>query len=447
MGKEFYEVCRKVGSEGIVLLKNENQLLPLKKESCVSVFGRIQSNYIKSGTGSGGLVNVEYVVNIPEGLRKAGLRLNEELVQIYADWEKEHPFDKGSGWATEPWAQVEMPLSDEIVMNASANSDVAIIIIGRTAGEDKDNSTVEGSYLLTAVEKDMLSKVTNHFEKVIVVLNVGNIIDMSWVEEYSPQAVMYVWQGGQEGGNAVADVIVGNVTPSGKLTDTIAHHISDYPSSENFGNKDKNYYCEDIYVGYRYFCSFAKDRVLYPFGYGLSYTKFTYYNFSIEQQEDCFRIKLYIKNVGDYAGKEVVQVYVQAPQGKLGKPERILAAYAKTSLLKPGEVEMIEMEFSLKEIASFDDTGVTGSKRCFLLEKGVYNVLISKDCMTDVYSESFEIPEDIILEHCAKALYPTQNFKRMKPMLHDGNKTICEQKLTAIFQRKFRIQEIKVLNW
>ena len=274
MGKEFNEVCRKVGSEGIVLLKNENQALPLEKGAYVSVFGRMQSNYIKSGTGSGGLVNVEYVVNIPEGLRKAGLNLNEELVQVYVDWGKEHPFSKGNGW-TEPWSQSEMPLSDEVVKEASANSDVAIVIIGRTAGEDKDNSNEEGSYLLTDVENDMLAKVTKYFEKVIVLLNVGNIIDMSWVEEYHPQAVMYVWQGGQEGGNSVADVIVGNVSPSGKLTDTIVHHISDYPSSANFGNKDKNYYCEDIYVGYRYFCSFAKNRVLYPFGYGLSYTRFT----------------------------------------------------------------------------------------------------------------------------------------------------------------------------
>ena len=421
MGKEFNEICRKVGSEGIVLLKNDKQVLPLEKGTHVSLFGRIQSNYIRGGTGSGGLVNVEYVVSIPEGLKKAGLNLNEELIQVYADWEKENPFDKGRGWATEPWAQVEMPVTDEIVKNASEKSDVAIVIIGRTAGEDKDNSNVEGSYLLTDVEKDMLAKVTKHFEKVIVVLNVGNIIDMSWVEEYHPQAVMYVWQGGQEGGNSIADVIVGNGSPSGRLTDTIAHHISDYPSSANFGNKDKNYYCEDIYVGYRYFCSFAKDKVQYPFGYGLSYTRFAYENCSIEWKKDSVSIKLDVKNIGDHAGKEVVQVYVQTPQGKLGKPERVLATYAKTLLLKPGEVETVEMEFALKEIASFDDTGVTGHERCFLLEKGVYNVLINTDCMTDVYRESFELSEDIILEQCMKAMYPIQNFNRMKPMLQDGN--------------------------
>lgn len=429
MGKEFNEVCRKVGSEGIVLLQNINQILPLEKGTQVSLFGRMQSNYIRGGTGSGGLVNVEYVVNIPEGLRNAGLNLNEELVQVYADWEKENPFDKGRGWATEPWSQVEMPLSDEIVKNASEKSDVAIVIIGRTAGEDKDNSHVEGSYLLSAVEEDMLSKVTKYFERVIVVLNVGNIIDMNWVEEYSPQAVLYVWQGGQEGGNSIADIIVGNESPSGRLTDTIAYHISDYPSSANFGNTDKNCYCEDIYVGYRYFCSFAKDKVLYPFGYGLSYTEFAYENCSIEWKKDCISIKLDVKNVGNYAGKEVVQVYVQAPQGKLGKPERVLASYAKTTILKYGEIERIEMEFSLKDIASFDDTGITGHERCFLLEKGIYHVLISTDCMTDVYRESFDISEDIILEKCTKALYPIQNFNRMKPVLQDDDWNITYEEV------------------
>ena len=420
MSKEFNGLCRQVGSEGIVLLKNDNQVLPLQQGTRVSLFGRIQSNYIRGGTGSGGLVNIEYVVGIPEGLRNAGLVLNEELVKVYADWEKENPFDNGKGWATEPWSQVEMPLTEEIVKNASSASDVAIVIIGRTAGEDRDNANTEGAYLLTAVEKDMLAKVTRHFEKVIVLLNVGNIIDMRWMEESAPQAVLYVWQGGQEGGNSVADVIVGKTAPSGRLSDTIAYDISDYPSSANFGNKDKNFYCEDIYIGYRYFCSFAKDKVMYPFGYGMSYTSFAYDNCRVAWKEDRVCVKLDVKNTGNYPGKEVVQVYVRSPQGKLGKPERVLAAYAKTSLLKSGAGETVELEFDLKTIASFDDTGVTGHQRCFLLEKGVYNVLISKDCMTDIYSEAFEISEDIILEQCKKAMYPIQSFNRMKPVLQDG---------------------------
>ena len=311
-------------------------------------------------------------------------------------------------------------MTDEIVRNASAKSDVAIVIIGRTAGEDRDNANTEGAYLLTAVEKDMLAKVTTHFEKVIVLLNVGNIIDMRWVEQYNPQAVAYVWQGGQEGGNSIADVIVGNTAPSGRLSDTIAYDLSDYPSSANFGNKDKNYYCEDIYVGYRYFCSFAKDKVMYPFGYGMSYTNFAYENCQVQYSGTEVSVRLYVKNVGNYPGKDVVQVYVQAPQGKLGKPERVLATYAKTSQLNTGEGETVEMAFSLEEIASFDDTGVTGHKRCFLLEKGVYTVLVSKDCMTDLYDQAFELAEDIVLEQCQKALYPIESFDRMKPQVQDG---------------------------
>ena len=149
MSKKFNAVCRKAGSEGIVLLKNDRQVLPLKKGTKVSVFGRIQTHYIKSGTGSGGLVNVSYVVNIPEGLTAAGLVLNEELAEVYRQWEQENPFDVGGGWAKEPWAQVEMPLSDEVVCQAAKASDAAIVIIGRTAGEEKDNSNVEESYLLS----------------------------------------------------------------------------------------------------------------------------------------------------------------------------------------------------------------------------------------------------------------------------------------------------------
>jgi len=416
MSKEFNDVCRKAGSEGIVLLKNDSQVLPLAKGTKVSVFGRIQSNYIKSGTGSGGLVNVSYVVNIPEGLRAAGLELNEELVNIYRDWEKEHPFDVGGGWAKEPWAQVEMQLTDDVVSMAARNSDAAIVIIGRTAGEEKDNSNVEESYLLSETEREMLHWVTTHFEKVIVILNVGNIIDMKWVEEYSPSAVLYVWQGGQEGGNSVADVIVGNVTPSGKLTDTIAYNVADYPSHPYFGNKDKNCYTEDIYVGYRYFCTFARDKVMYPFGYGLSYTSFAYTGYAMEKKENQITISLTVTNVGVYEGKEVVQVYLQAPQGKLGKPERVLATYSKTKLLAPGESQKLNMQFDITEFASFDDLNETGHECCFVLEQGNYGICVSTDAMTDIYKDTFVLTEDIVVQKCIKAMWPVEDFDKMKPV-------------------------------
>lgn len=431
MSKEFNAVCRAAGSEGIVLLKNDGQVLPLQKGTKVSVFGRIQSHYIKSGTGSGGLVNVGYVVSIPEGLAAAGLELNTQLAEVYRLWEQENPFDVGGGWAKEPWAQVEMPLSDSIVREAAATSEAAIVIIGRTAGEEKDNSNVEESYLLSQTERDMLQKVTTCFEKVIVILNVGNIMDMKWVAEYDPAAVLYAWQGGQEGGNAVADVIVGNMTPCGKLTDTIACDVTDYPSHPYFGNRDKNCYSEDIYVGYRYFCTFARDKVLYPFGFGMSYTTFGYTDCTVEKNGDTVSACVTVTNTGDYAGKEVVQVYLQAPQGKLGKPERVLAAFGKTKALTPGEAQRLTLTFSLSDFASFDDLNETGNRGCFVLEQGEYGVCISTHAMDDVYRDTFILDEDIVVCRCTEAMWPVEDFEKMKPLWKDGKFEVSFQTVTG----------------
>ena len=429
MSREFQSACRRAGSEGIVLLKNDRQTLPLKKGTKVSVFGRIQTHYIKSGTGSGGLVNVSYVVGIPEGLAAEGLVLNEELAEVYRLWEKDHPFDVGGGWAKEPWAQVEMPLTDEVVSRAAEASEAAIVIIGRTAGEDKDNT--EEGYLLTETEEDMLRRVTSRFDKVIVILNVGNIIDMKWVAEYNPSAVLYVWQGGQEGGNAVADVIVGNVSPSGKLTDTIACDVTDYPSHPYFGGREKNFYTEDIYVGYRYFCTFARDKVRYPFGFGMSYTSFAYTDCAVDRKGDAVTVSLTVTNTGAYTGKEVVQVYLQEPQGKLGKPERVLAAYAKTKALAPGEQQTVTMAFAISDFASFDDLNETGHESCFILEQGSYGVCISTDAVKDVYRANFDLNEDIVVRQCIKAMWPVEDFNKMKPVLRDGSYEMSFQKVTG----------------
>lgn len=431
MSKEFNTACRRAGSEGIVLLKNDGNTLPLNTGTKVSVFGRIQTHYIKSGTGSGGLVNVSYVVSIPEGLTAAGLKLNEQLMETYRLWEQEHPFDVGGGWAKEPWAQVEMPLTDEIVQQAASTTNAAIVIIGRTAGEEKDNSNVEESYLLSQTERDMLRQVTHHFEKVIVILNVGNIIDMKWVAEYNPSAVLYAWQGGQEGGNSVADVITGKVTPSGKLTDTIALNVTDYPSHPYFGNRDKNCYTEDIYVGYRYFCTFARDKVLYPFGYGMSYTTFGYTDCKVEKNGNQVTASLTVTNTGTYKGKEVVQVYLQAPQGKLGKPERVLAAFAKTKELAPGESQQLIMTFALSDLASFDDLNETGNESCFVLEQGEYGVCISTNAMEDVYRGCFTMPRDVVVRHCHKAMQPVEDFDKMKPVFRDGKYQVSFQKVAG----------------
>ena len=272
--EKYATLARQAAAEGCVLLENEKQALPLREGESVAVFGRMAFHYYKSGLGSGGLVNTRYVVGILDALKECKeIQLDEKLLGIYANWIKENPYDEGQGWGRVPWSQKEMEVTEEMLDCARSN-DVSLVIIGRTAGEDQDNNTNLGSYCLTETEEDLICRVCEVSKCTVVVLNVGNIIDMSWVEKYHPQAVLYAWQGGQEGGNGVADVLTGKVCACGKLTDTIAERIEYYPSTENFGDPYKNYYKEDIYVGYRYFETFAKDKVLYPFGYGLSYTNF-----------------------------------------------------------------------------------------------------------------------------------------------------------------------------
>lgn len=229
--KQYAGTARAVAAEGIVMLRNEGHVLPLKEGERIALFGRGQFHYYKSGTGSGGMVNTSYVTGIREALEGSSFVLNGKLEAVYRNWLKENPFDAGTGWAGEPWFQKEMPLTRELVSGVHEESDTAVIVIGRTAGEDQDNKPEPGSYLLTAEEEEMLRLVCGVFERTVVLLNVGNIIDMKWVEKYKPSAVLYVWQGGQEGGNGVLDVLSGRVSPSGKLTDTIAGDITDYPST------------------------------------------------------------------------------------------------------------------------------------------------------------------------------------------------------------------------
>ena len=284
---DAYTRCaRQAAAEGIVLLRNEKSVLPLAEGARVSLFGRGQLTYYKSGTGSGGMVNVSKVTGIREALEdEPGIVLNETLEHLYDRWNDENPPREGAGWGEEPWSQDEMPLTDEDVRMAAEFGDTAICIIARTAGEDRDNLDEPGSWRLTDVEMDMLRRVRDSFDRMIVLLNVGNIIDMSFVTRTDPDAVLYVWQGGMVGGLGVVDVLTGRVSPSGHLTDTIAKSLSDYPSSKNFGSGTADVYEEDIYVGYRYFESVARDRVLYPFGYGLTYTTFDISTRKVETEE------------------------------------------------------------------------------------------------------------------------------------------------------------------
>ena len=414
--KEYASVARSAAAEGIVLLKNDSKVLPLQPNAKVALFGRTQFHYYKSGTGSGGLVNTHYVTGIYEAMESdPELELNRNVRRAYEDWVAEHPFDAGKGWAGEPWFQEEMPLSRELVEEAAKESEVAIILLGRTAGEDQDNKAEAGSYLLTETERDMLEKVCGVFERTVVLLNVGNIIDMKWVEKVNPSAVLYVWQGGQEGGNGVLDVCKGTVTPSGRLTDTIAYDINDYFSTSNHGDAVKNIYKEDIYVGYRYFETFAQDKVLYPFGYGLSYTTFSRESVSVEETESGFSFRIRVSNTGDAAGKEAVLLFVGAPRGKLGKAARSLCAFGKTKVLEPGESQELQLPVSKREIASYDDSGITGHKSCYVLEQGDYHFYLGGDVREAVDSYTWTENFTEVVETLQEVMAPVEEFERLRP--------------------------------
>lgn len=378
--EKYAALARQAVAEGCVLLENEGQALPLRDGERVAVFGRMAFHYYKSGLGSGGLVNTRYVVGILDALKECeGIHLDEKLMGIYEDWIMENPYDEGQGWGRVPWCQKEMGVTEEM-LDCARRDDVSLVVIGRTAGEDQDNNAKAGSYCLTETEEDMIRRVCEVSERTVVVLNVGNIIDMSWVEKYRPQAVLYVWQGGQEGGNGVADVLTGKVCACGKLTDTIAADIKDYPSTENFGDPFKNYYKEDIYVGYRYFETFAKDKVLYPFGYGLSYTTFEMKAEVLKNTGDEITLSVTVSNTGEVRGKEVCIV-----------------------------IQKYDM-------ASYDDSGVTGHKSCYVLEEGCYEVFVGSDVRSAVsvgcYEEEFRVIEEL-----EEAYAPVEKFQRMKAVL------------------------------
>lgn len=408
---KYLETSARAVSGGIVMLKNDGAL-PLKQGGTAAVFGRIQLHYYKSGTGSGGMVNVSKVIGITDGLLDAGYKLDEQLLNAYREWDEQNPFDYGEGWGGEPWSQKEMPLTDELVGGAASRADAAIVIIGRTAGEEMDNKLEKGAFLLSDLEEDMLRRVTSAFDKTVVLLNTGGLIDMSFMDRYPVSAVMYVWQGGMVGGAGTAAVLTGEVSPSGKLPDTIAYEISDYPSDKFFGSGDMDCYGEDIYVGYRYFETFAKDRVRFPFGFGMSYTSFDITASDFKLDGDKVTGSVNVKNTGSTPGREVVQIYCSAPQGKLGKPARVLCGFDKTRTLQPGESQTLSFEIPLESVASYDDSGVTGHKSAWILEQGGYVFYAGADVRSASEAYSLTLPE-IVVRQCKSALGPLTAFKRM----------------------------------
>ncbi len=416
------ELMRQCGAEGIVLLKNEKDTLPLKKSDVVSIFGRCQNDWFYVGYGSGGDVHPPYKVSLLEGLRNAGVSYNEDLAKTYQDWGAQPDNEAYHGfWGHWPYFHEEMPLTQKQVSDAAGVSSVALVVIGRAAGEDRENTLTEGSYYLTKEEKENLKLICNNFEKVVVIMDCGSVMDMSFVEDYSISAIVYAWQLGQESGNAVADVLSGKINPSGKLTDTIACRYEDYPSSKYFGNKKFNNYTEDIFVGYRYFDTFKKN-VLFPFGFGLSYTTFAIE--TVETSKDAVVTTLQIKvtNTGNAVGKEVVQIYCNPPIGKLEKSRKNLVAFAKTKELKPGESEILTIHVNDYDCTSYDDCGSTGFKDAFVLEAGTYHLLVGNCSTTETIAYSFEIDQTQNLCQCQEVCTPEESFS---VMTLNGNKQVA----------------------
>ena len=417
-------LARKSAAEGCVLLKNDG-ILPFVEGKTISLFGRCQVDTFYVGYGSGGNVHPPKKVSVLEGLRACdSISVNEEMASVYENWckQKENIADPGKEWGKWPYFYPEMPLNEEMVKAAAAKTDTAVVLIGRAAGEERENFLGEGSYYLTEEEKRMLSLVTGNFENTVLVLNCGNIIDMSFTLDYNFNAILMMWLPGMEAGNALADVLSGKESPSGKLNDTIALRYEDYPSAENFGNREFNFYKEDIYVGYRYFETFAKEKILYSFGYGLSYTTFDTLPLSYHGQGDdeYFEIAVRVSNTGKRPGKEVVQLYMEAPQGVLGREKRSLLAFQKTEELLPGTSQDLVFRVPLEQLAAFDDTGKTGYKNTYVLEKGDYWYFfgVSNDNGRVVFRNAggTAIKETRLFRHLEEICPVQQEFERIVPV-------------------------------
>lgn len=416
------ELLRRAAAQGAVLLKNDGAL-PLGRGETISLFGRVQRDWFYTGYGSGGDVNKPYAVNLLEGVRNCGvLRLNEELAAIYEAWCERNPVHHGV-WGRWPRCYPEMQLAPELVGRAAEVSQVAIVVIGRSSGEDRENALEQGSFYLTEAEERMLSLVTARFDKTVVLLNIGSVMDLSWIEAYEDRisAALVVWQGGMESGNAAADLLCGAQTPCGRLTDTIARSYESYPSSTNFGNKEYNCYEEDVYVGYRWFETFRQQDVLYPFGYGLSYTSFSVAFEGAEQEEDGFLVRCMAANTGArFAGRETVQLYLEKPCGVLGNPFRVLAGFAKTKLLAPGEEQCLSIFVPMERLSSYDDSGKTGFRSAYVVEKGVYGFALGGNVRDAQRVWAYEQPETVVLEQLREVAAPVEAFQVIAARVEDG---------------------------
>lgn len=402
-------VARSAATEGIVLLKNENNALPIPNAvKNVAAFGNTSYDIISGGTGSGD-VNEAYSVSLETGLRNAGYTLDDELKNAYEPYIKQakaaRPPKKSFFELEAPIAEMEVGAS--LIAEKARQADIALVTIGRNAGEFQDRK-LEGDFYLTSAERTLLENVSKTFhaagKKVIVVLNIGGVVETaSWRD--LADAVVLAWQGGQETGNAIADVLSGKVNPSGKLATTFPLDYPDVSSAKNFpgvpaDNPTEITYEEDIYVGYRYFDK-HKVTPAYPFGFGLSYTQFQYGTLQVNSKKfnQQVTVRVEITNTGKTAGKEVVQLYLAAPGKTMDKPMQELKGFAKTKLLQPGEKQTLSFTLSAKDLASFDT-----SASAWVAEAGTYTLKIGASSRDIRQSAGFELDQPLTVEKVNKVL-------------------------------------------
>lgn len=434
------ELARKAAAEGFVLLKNEDGFLPLSKAGKIGLYGAGAIRTIKGGTGSGD-VNERDCVNIYQGMVNAGYEVtskewledyNAQYVQAREDWRdkifKSMPEYDNNFFRAYSAAQFQMPCGSAIDTEAARadGADTAIFVLSRIAGENADRHVSEGDYLITAEEKALLTQVCESYQNVVLVINTGGLVDLGFTEEFSNiRSILQFMQAGQEGGNAFADVISGDVTPSGKMTDTWALAYEDYPNasffSHNSGDVYKEEYKEGIYVGYRYFDTFDVP-VRYCFGYGLSYTEFEMNAGDISvngmgTSRPVVSVRVNVKNTGDvYSGKEVAQIYVSCPQGRMPKEYRRLAGFGKTGLLAPGESQSLEISFVLYQLASYDE-----DLAAWVLEKGTYGIWVGNSLDSAKLIGSLKLDADACMVQCEHICVKKRELEEMLP---DSSKTM-----------------------
>ena len=416
------QVARNAASEGMVLLKNDNNALPFSsKNEMVSVFGVTSYDFITGGTGSGS-VNNKHTVSLLEGLNNAGFKIDQELANLYVPFaEKEALAEKerrkSQGILALPQRLPEMEMTEDFIKKQAENSAIAFLTLGRNSGEGGDR-VVDNDFNLGKDEIALIDKVSKAFhekgKKVVVILNIGGVIETaSWKDKVD--AILLAWQPGQEGGNSVADVLAGKVNPSGKLTMTFPMKYEDTPSAKNWlGTPAENpktvTYEEGIYVGYRYFNTF-KVKPSYEFGFGKSYTDFSYSDLKLSSAtfKNNLKVTVKITNTGKVSGKEIVELYLSAPQKLVDKPNAELKAFAKTKELKPGESQIVTMELKPEDLASF----VT-AQSSWIAEAGTYKISIGASSLDVKQSAEFQLNQNIIVKKVQPVFKAEKEFSDLK---------------------------------